>query len=48
MYEGGEFLVGRRADVERDFMVELADGDLMELFACQAKVLQVCWTDDLR
>jgi hypothetical protein len=36
-----------RTDVEGNFVVELADGNLVELFAGEADVFEVGWAVDL-
>lgn len=45
--EGCEPRVVDRTDVERDLIVELADGDFVKLFVCEADVLEVGRTIDL-
>jgi hypothetical protein len=45
--EGREFGVGRRPHLQRDFMVKLADGDVVKLGAGEAEVLELGWAMDL-
>jgi hypothetical protein len=45
--KGPEPCIVRRANIEGDFMVELSNGDLVELFAGEADVAEVGWAIDL-
>jgi hypothetical protein len=45
--KGTEPCIIRRAHIEGDFMVELTDGNLVELLAGEADVAEVCGTIDL-